>query len=134
MFLAHSFRLRDPWQCEATEGGVRWSRIFHRPTGLEPDDELWLVISGLPAEAVVAVNGHSFQSGATGILPVPAAGTSITPPTGGSQTPPQAAQYNVTSILHDSNQIEILLSPAPSPHPPAPRFPYDARLGIVARS
>ena len=50
MFLAHCFRLRDPWQCECTpDGATRWSRVFHRPTGLETDDALWLVCSGLPA-------------------------------------------------------------------------------------
>jgi hypothetical protein len=62
MFLAHSIRLRDPWQCESLEGGaLRWSRVFHRPTGLEPDDSLCLVISGLPPEAQVTVNGHAFE-------------------------------------------------------------------------
>ncbi|RIK86710.1 MAG: hypothetical protein DCC67_02540 [Planctomycetota bacterium] len=63
MFLAHSIRLRDPWLCEPTaEGGLRWTRAFHRPTGLEPDDDLWLVVSGLPAEAEVRVNGHAFAT------------------------------------------------------------------------
>src|SRR5690349_16740182 len=88
MFLAHSFRLRDPWRCEPVEqGGVRWSRVFHRPTGLEPDDELWLVVSGLPEGAQLTVNGHAFAAGAT--------------------------QVNVTSHLADSNEVVILV-PAPA--------------------
>jgi hypothetical protein len=145
VFLAHSFRLRDPWQCEATpDGGTRWSRVFHRPTGLEPDDELVLVISGLPPEAKVTINGQAFSpdsspespasSCATGVLPVPAPGTDDPPPPGGSRTPRQPAQYKVTSILTDANQIQILLPPAPNRQPPASRFPYDARLAIIGHS
>ena len=66
MFLAHSFRLRDPWQCDClTNGTTRWSRVFHRPTGLEPDDALWLVCSGLPAEATVTLNGKELSRDAT---------------------------------------------------------------------
>ena len=111
MFLAHSFRLRDPWHCEpAPEGGLRWSRVFHRPTGLEPDDELWLVVSGLPAGAQLTVNGHAF--------------------------PADMTQAPVTPLLADANQIQILLPAAPAAcgfAPPA-TFPYDARLGIVAHS
>ena len=145
MFLAHSFRLRDPWKCEAADAGhTRWSRLFHRPTGLEPDDELVLVISGLPPEATVTVNGHEFSGTsppgpasspcATGILPVPAPGTNDPSETGGSRTAHQPAQFNVTSILTDANQIEIQV---PIPHSPLPSlksFPYDARLAIIAHS
>jgi hypothetical protein len=164
MFLAHSFRLRDPWQCEATDdGGLRWSRIFHRPTGLEPDDDLVLVISGLPPDAAVTINGHAFvqnfpapspcagrdgeggdagtsspsQSAcATGILPVPAAGTSPDQITVGSRTAAQAAQFNVTPILTETNRIDLLIPPQASglkPQASSP-FPYDARLAILGHS
>ena len=113
MFLAHSFRLRDPWRCEPVEqGGVRWSRLFHRPTGLERDDELWLVVSGLPAGAQLTVNGHAFAADAT--------------------------QVNVTPHLADSNEVEIHLPTACGLASPAndkpSAFPYDARLGVVAHS
>jgi hypothetical protein len=148
VFLAHSFRLRDPWQCEPAEGGgLRWSRVFHRPTGLEPDDQLVLVISGLPLSATITVNGHPFTTNtpsgepsppcATGILPVPAAGTSGPPPSGGSRTlQPQPAQYDLTPILTETNRIELLVpTPAPNPQPATPNsFPYDARLAIIGHS
>jgi hypothetical protein len=124
MFLAHAFRLRDPWQCEAAEdGALRWTRVFHRPTGLEPDDQLVLVISGLPPDANVTVNRH--EVGATGVSPVPEAGTrSLT-------------QFNLTAILADSNLIELLIPPtadSPQPTTSSHSFPYDARLAIVAAS
>ena len=111
MFLAHSFRLRDPWQCDLVEGGgVRWSRIFHRPTGLEPDDALWLVITGLPAEAMVNVNGQAL--------------------TGDGEVPPR---FEVTKWLTEANRIEIVIPGACSLQPTA-SFPFDARLAIVGHS
>jgi hypothetical protein len=140
MFLAHSFRLRDPWQCAATDaGGVRWSRRFHRPTGLEPDDQLLLVLSGLPAGAMVTVNGHGFdgepsavsgQGSADHIDPA----SSIEP----QASPTVAAQFDLTPILADANEIEIDVPSDPlrrlvDPRPPA-AFPYDARLAVIGRS
>jgi hypothetical protein len=118
MFLAHSFRLRDPWQREElADGGVRWSRVFHRPTGLEPDDELWLVCSGLPPDVTVAMNSERLVASNADI----------------------PYQFNVTALLGDSNRIEIEVpasafrSPASSTHPPA-AFPYDVRLGVIGHS
>lgn len=148
MFLAHSIRLRDPWQCEGNpQGGFRWTRTFHRPTGLEADDDLWLVLSGLPEGAKVNVNGHTFDGerpdplravppSATGVPPVPEAGTRAT----FHETPPVLpASFNLTPILADKNQIEIHIPSedshlAPSALPPPAAFPYDARLAIMARS
>jgi hypothetical protein len=171
MFLAHSIRLRDPWQCERTDAGAMcYTRTFHKPTGLEPDDDLWLVLSGLPEDAQVTVNDHSFTTrgrvsfatsdsnaneapqsqktpdpfppGATGILPVPEAGTR-TPETQhpsipqsaipNPQSPSLPTTYNLTPILNEKNQIQILLPPA-SGLQPAASLPFDARLAIMARS
>ena len=139
MFLAHSFRLRDPWQCAATEqGGVRWSRRFHRPTGMEADDQLVLVLSGLPAGAGVRVNGHEFDAEQSAVSsqqsanPV-AAASSIEPPVSATV----AAQFDLTAILGDANEIEIELpptSPAACSPQPAASFPYDARLAIIGHS
>jgi hypothetical protein len=113
VFLAHSIRLRDPWQCEPLEGGgLRWTRVFHRPTGLEPDDSLCLVICDLPAETQVTVNGHAFKNE--------------------GQSP---TQLDVTPILAADNRIEILVPPqASSLKPQASSFPYDARLAVLGRS
>jgi hypothetical protein len=124
MFLAHSFRLRDPWQCECgAEGSIRWSRVFHRPTGLEDDDALWLVCSLLPAGAVVSINGQRLTPCATGVPPVL-----------------PAHQYEVTTFLAEANRIEIQipsssdLQPPASSLQPAVTFPYDVRLGVVGHS
>jgi hypothetical protein len=146
MFLAHSFRLRDPWQCEALEGGaLRWSRVFHRPTGLEDDDALWLVCAGLPAGAIVTFNGQAmapYVSCATGV-PQVRSGETVTPAHTGDtpvahSSAPTRNEFDVTALLADANRIEIKLPsnlqpPASSLQPSAP-FPFDVRLGIVACS
>jgi hypothetical protein len=124
MFLAHSIRLRDPWQRAATEeGGTRWSRRFHRPTSLEPDDQLLLVLSGLPPDAIVRVNGHDFSLPPSAFPPPPS---------------PLPAQFDLTPLLADANEIEINLPP-PLPTsdlrpPTSPSFPYDARLAVIGHS
>ncbi|MEO2049197.1 MAG: hypothetical protein ABGX16_21775 [Pirellulales bacterium] len=42
----HTIRLRDPWQHQpAKSGGTRWTRTFHRPTGISKQEKVWLVIS-----------------------------------------------------------------------------------------
>ena len=142
MFLAHSIRLRDPWQCAATaEGGVRWSRRFHRPTGLEADDQLLLVLSGLPANACVRVNGVGFDAKggrdpfATGDI-----GDLESSPvaTGSRPLAAVAAQFDLTAILGDANEIEIEVPADPLRRLVEPRlpdaFPYDARLAIIGHS
>jgi hypothetical protein len=128
MFLAHSFRLRDPWQCECGENAaMRWSRVFHKPTGLEPDDALWLVCSGLPAEAAVSLNGVALTPG----VPLSAPSATGVPPV------PRQHQYEVTALLKEANRIELqvpsdLQPPASSLQPDS--FPYDVRLGVVGHS
>jgi len=119
MFLAHSFRLRDPWKCEqAADGAVRWSRGFHRPTGLEDDDDLWLVISGLPPEAEVGLNGKPLVA-----------------PAGARH-----GQFLVTGLVVADNRIDLTIPPAdrpslPTAHcPPPTSFPYDVRLGVIGHS
>ncbi len=121
MFLAHSFRLRDPWQCDCTlegptGGAVRWSRVFHRPTGLEDDDALWLVCSGLPSGVQVTLNAQR-----------------LTAPTHAGPY-----QFEVTSAMADTNRIELLVPSAPSPvhrlPSPGAAFPYDVRLGVIGHS
>ncbi len=140
MFLAHSIRLRDPWQCEATEqGGVRWSRRFHRPTGLEADDQLLLVLSGLPAGAGVRVNGHEFDAEQSAVsaqrsaVPV-APASSIEQPVSTAV----AAQFDLTAVLRDANEIVIDVPPDPLRRLVDSRlgeaFPYDARLAIIGHS
>jgi hypothetical protein len=134
MFLAHSFRLRDPWQCEATaDGGLRWSRVFHRPTGLEPDDQLVLVLTGAPPATQVTINGHQFELRGRESFATSDVATMDAPQ---SQKTPDPFQFDLTSLLADANRIELLIPPQASslkPQASSP-FPYDARLAIIGHS
>jgi len=142
MFLAHSIRLRDPWQRAAlADGGVRWSRRFHRPTGLEADDQLLLVLSGLPAGTVVRVNGHRFDAGGgRGPLATGTVGDLENSPVAKGPRPlaAVAAQFDLTAILGEANEIEIEVPADPLRRLVEPRlptsFPYDARLAIIGHS
>jgi hypothetical protein len=165
LFLVHSIRLRDPWQCERTDdGATRWTRTFHKPTGLEADDDLWLVLSGMPKEANVTINGHTFahlapsplwggqgkgskqvQASDHPSLTLPSEGREMEEYCDQSQKTPDPlrlpARYNVTLILTETNRIEILVpagcrgsAGTDGLAPPPSSFPFDARLAIMARS
>ncbi len=83
----HIIRLRGPWQFEVVEqiaplgpvansagkqhqpadwsdilgaefrGTVRYRRIFHEPSGLEPDQGVWLVVTRVRSHAKVELDG-----------------------------------------------------------------------------
>ncbi|TWT86147.1 hypothetical protein Mal64_38870 [Pseudobythopirellula maris] len=53
---SHVIRLRAAWRHDAASGVAE--RRFHRPTGLEGGDRVWLVFDEpAPAGATVALNG-----------------------------------------------------------------------------
>jgi hypothetical protein len=84
----HIIRLRGPWRWEVVEqiapaepaavssgrqhqpadwadilggsfrGAVRYRRVFHEPTGLEPDQRVWLVVTGVRSHAKVELDGQ----------------------------------------------------------------------------
>ena len=54
----HRIRLRRPWQCEPSQGGVRWRRPFHRPTGLGRSKRVWIVVRRLAFEGTASLNGR----------------------------------------------------------------------------
>ncbi len=59
----HVIRLRGPWQQEPLPGGlIRYSRRFHRPTGLESGERVYLVV-GKAAAGEITLNGQSFAAG-----------------------------------------------------------------------
>lgn len=85
----HPIRLRRPWHCEQTEGGLMWRRRFGRPSGLTPDHRVELIIEGLPAKASVALNGELLAGQTEAVL---------------GQT-----RFDVTRRLLARNELAILL-------------------------
>jgi hypothetical protein len=81
----HTIRLRGPWEHQTLEGGlVRYTRRFHRPTGLEGGERVWLIVDGRAAD--VSLNGQ------------PLAG----------------ARCDVTPLLAPSNHLAIIITPVAS--------------------
>ncbi len=113
--MNHVIRLRGPWQFEVIEsrsemptatsgkqtmpgdwsttlgpdfrGTVAYRRVFHRPTGLEPEQGVWIVIEPLAGTADVTLNQTSL-------------GTLES--TGG--------RFAIESILADDNRLEIVVT------------------------
>lgn len=110
--MPHHIRLREPWTCEsAEEGGVRWSRVFHRPTGLAASDVVVLEIENLPDRATVRVNDRLAPNAA-----------------------PALFSFEVTSLLAEPNRIEVRLPAEAAPadlDAPSAIPPFAARLTIA---
>jgi hypothetical protein len=76
----HVIRLRGPWHQEPLPGGsVRYSRRFHRPTGLESGDRVFLVLDG--SAAAVVLNGQPLALG--------------------------SGRYDITELLAAKNLLEL---------------------------
>jgi hypothetical protein len=57
--MPHIIRLREPWQRQRLhDDSLRFTRRFHRPTGLDEGSRVWLVIEDVEGEAEVALNEH----------------------------------------------------------------------------
>jgi hypothetical protein len=52
-------------------GAVRWTRRFHRPTGLSAGDRVWLALDLEPIPTCVELNNHRLWSSALGADPLP---------------------------------------------------------------
>jgi hypothetical protein len=56
----HPIRLRGPWDAQPladSPGLVRLTRRFHRPTGLDGGERVWLAIDAPAAPSRVVLNG-----------------------------------------------------------------------------
>lgn len=102
----HRIALRRPWECRATAGKTCWLRRFGRPTNLDPKEEVWLVVTGLPAPAVLTLNGQLLGTAELG-----------------------GATWNITNMLALRNELQMALQNA---HPPqsADAPPADVTLEI----
>jgi hypothetical protein len=87
MNTVHRIHLQQPWQFQATAQRARWSRRFHWPGKLGPDERVWLVCSGFAGGSLgVLLNGQSL-----GTLP------------GGEA----AAEFDITDSLTLQNELVL---------------------------
>jgi hypothetical protein len=80
----HRIRLREPWEVAALEDGrLRRSRRFGRPSRLDPQERVWLVVERLPESGSVRLNGQELREA------------------------PGDIRCDVTELLLDNNRVEI---------------------------
>lgn len=85
---AHRIRLRAPWRSEELDGGATaWTRPFHRPTNLGPSERVWLLLSGLPLDGTVELNGQKVGHAIAAV----------------------ENRFEITAILADRNELVISL-------------------------
>jgi hypothetical protein len=91
----HRIRLRGPWSCDPAPEGIRWRRRFGRPTGLQPQQSVWIAVEGIVQPGSVALNGRIL-----GRLGVP-----------GSEP---VARFEVSGSLLPRNELCIRLENGPA--------------------
>lgn len=91
----HSGRVKMPcdWQSifDQRAGTVRFARRFHKPTGLEPGDTVWLLFDGIGGEISLWLNGEPLAMN--------------TPPVSAIHSPALATE--ITNRLGPSNEIAL---------------------------
>lgn len=57
MPTGHSIHLREPWNREPCDQGVRYSRTFNWPAGVGPEEQIWIVAEPRLPQASFSLNG-----------------------------------------------------------------------------
>jgi hypothetical protein len=87
--LLHAIRLQAAWEPPAGSDAP-WIRRFGRPAGVEPGQQVWLVVVGAQVHAATVLNGAAL------------------PPIEAGQ--PRWA-HDITPLLRDRNVLEMLIHP-----------------------
>lgn len=106
MAHVHHIRLQAAW--DRCPHGASWTRSFGRPSGVGPDDRVWLVVER-PAARAVVLNGRE--------LAIVSAGAA-------------AWRHHVTADLRERNELRLDVAP-PVAVGAAGRQPLPESLGIV---
>jgi hypothetical protein len=133
--VPHTIRLRGPWQVQpaglaagtaavpvdwsdlfgaAFRGPARFTRHFQRPTGLDRESRVWLVVEHADIVQRVALNGAElFLVGQASSLP------DTTPNIAGQATRlPHEGRLDITSILAPRNELTVDVALPPDRSPP----------------
>ena len=110
-------------------GLVRYTRQFHRPTGLEAISRVWLVIDDVDFQATVTLNDHPL--GVIQLAGSPTVGQVFNLPDNPIRCP---ARFDITATLAPRNHLalDILLPPDGVSLPRTPRHGLPGGLiGLV---
>jgi beta-galactosidase/beta-glucuronidase len=92
----HRIRLRHPWLCEPQPDAVVWRRRFNRPTGLGPEERVFLVVERLATPGTIVLNGQ---------------------PLGQIRGEAGPQSFDVTDTLELSNELTLRLQSPPPDDP-----------------
>ena len=92
MESVHIIRLTEPWEQRLSPEGCIHRRNFHSPTGITPENTLWIVIRSQEFPAKINCNGTDLGEVY------------------------REASFEITTLLADINHLEMLFSPG-DPHP-----------------
>ena len=95
---SHTIRLRGPWGSQPLASCVRFTRVFHRPTGLGPQSKVWLVIDDVERPAIVALNDCVLGE----VVPSRSNAPSLEP-----ELRRCPARFDITDRLHPQNRLLI---------------------------
>ena len=87
----YTIRLREPWEQQQSAEGCIHRRTFHAPTGITPEDTLWIVIQSQEFPARLSCNGTVLGN------------------------VHRHASFEITPLLSDTNYLELLFSPGEPP-------------------
>ena len=85
MELVHTIRLREPWEQWQSPDGFIHRRNFHAPTGITPENSLWIVIQSQETPIRLVCNGTDLGE------------------------VHREASFEITTLLAEMNHLEILL-------------------------
>ena len=92
MESVHTIRLREPWEQRLTPEGCIHRRNFHAPTGVTPENTLWVVIHSQEVPVRLSCNGTDLGE------------------------VHREASFEITTLIGDINHLEMLFS-AGDPRP-----------------
>jgi|SRR4051812_3068876 hypothetical protein len=108
--MSHVIRLREPWERQSLDDGtIRFTRRFHRPTGLNANSRVWLVVGDFHGDAEVSLNdrllGPTDCSKAAAMV--------------GTAHP---TEFEITEMLRPENVVSILVGPVTKEQEPPDGF------------
>ncbi|NLX97029.1 MAG: hypothetical protein GXY83_12715 [Rhodopirellula sp.] len=104
----HRIRLREPWRHLRVEGNVQWRRKFNRPSGLGPEQRIWIEVKNRSRGVAVYLNGRHLGETPAGA---------------------EAVRFELTGLLDLHNEITLMSTDAPQ-RLPSP-LPAEVSLEIV---
>lgn len=101
--LPHIIRLREPWERQPLgDGTVRYTRRFHRPTGLDARSRVWLVVEGVEGDAEVALNERVLARAISDQAAKEVVGTA------------HPTRFEITELLRPENVVSIAIRQSPA--------------------